>query len=339
VRLTLAAFVVLSTLAAVVARQGASSSPKVSPIAVSLRGVHTTAAGSVWASGTGGTIFRPDGPLQHTCAIPIGGDKLDFRGVWAWDGKRAVVMSSGTGDLSRLYSTNDGCRTWRLLFQNPDAGGFWDALVFADEKRGLLLGDPVGGRFSVFHTDDGGEHWQRDEDAGLAANLGESVFAASNSALALSSTAAWFGTGGAAHARVFRLNPAGKWTAAVTPLASGTESTGIFSVAFRDGRHGVAVGGDYKEPARRDGTAAFSSDAGATWLEASRMPGGYRSAVAWSAPAAAWIAVGPTGVDVSSDDGKNWASLPQTGGNALSLPWVVGAQGRIGQINEKLIRR
>jgi photosystem II stability/assembly factor-like uncharacterized protein len=301
---------------------------------VSLRGVHTTATGIVWASGTGGTIFHRDGSFQHACAVPVGGDTLDFRGVWGWDSERAVVMSSGTGDLSRLYSTRDGCRTWRLLFQNPDAGGFWDALLFADEKRGFLLGDPVGGRFSVFRTDDGGEHWRRDEDAGLAANAGESVFAASNSALALSGTAAWFGTGGAARARVFRCNPSGNWTAAVTPLAAGSESAGVFSVAFRDRWHGVAVGGDYKEPARREGTAAFSSDGGATWQAASQTAGGYRSAVAWSVRGRAWVAVGPNGVDVSSDDGKSWIPLRQEGGNAVSLPWLVGPRGRLVRIDE-----
>jgi hypothetical protein len=37
-------------------------------------------------------------------------------------------MSSGKGDLSRLYKTTDGCQTWKLLFTNLDPDGFWDAL-------------------------------------------------------------------------------------------------------------------------------------------------------------------------------------------------------------------
>jgi hypothetical protein len=43
----------------------------------------------------------------------------------------AVVMSSGKGDLSRLYKTRDACRSWRLVFTNPDREGSWAAIQFA----------------------------------------------------------------------------------------------------------------------------------------------------------------------------------------------------------------
>ena len=104
----------------------------------------------------------------------------------------------------------------------------------------------------------------------------------------------------------------------------GGESSGIFSLAFRDATHGVAVGGDYKQPERRDGTAAFTSDGGVTWTAASEPPAGYRSAVAWDEMLRAWVAVGPTGSDISYDDGKMWKQFDKAGWNALSLPWAVG---------------
>src|SRR5437764_11553329 len=88
--------------------------------------------GRNWASGSSGMVLRSedDGSVWQNCTMPEGGERLDFRGVWAWDAEHAVVMSSGTGDVSRLYETTDGCATWHLLFQNPDASGFWDALCF-----------------------------------------------------------------------------------------------------------------------------------------------------------------------------------------------------------------
>jgi photosystem II stability/assembly factor-like uncharacterized protein len=68
-------------------------------------------------------------------------------------------MSSGKGDLSRIYKTTDGCRTWKLLFTNPDKEGFWDAIQFADANHfpadkdfGMLVGDPVDGKFTTFVT-------------------------------------------------------------------------------------------------------------------------------------------------------------------------------------------
>lgn len=99
----------------------------------SLRGIHNVGGGVVWASGTQGTVLHTvdDGQTWETCAVPQGAEKLDFRGIQAFDANTAVVMSSGLGDLSRLYKTKDACRTWKLVFTNPDKSGFWDALQFA----------------------------------------------------------------------------------------------------------------------------------------------------------------------------------------------------------------
>src|SRR3954467_12011764 len=120
-----------------------------------LRGVHNAGKGIIWASGTGGTVLRSedDGFVWQKCSIPPDARSLDFRGVWAWDANHSVVMSSGTGDVSRVYETVDGGTSWRLLFQNPDPTGFWDGIAFSG-KHGMLVGDPVDGRFTVFHTKD-----------------------------------------------------------------------------------------------------------------------------------------------------------------------------------------
>ena len=139
----------------------------------SLRGIHNVGAGVAWASGTNGTVLRTEdgGYLWQTCTIPPGAEKLDFRGIQAFDANTAIVMSSGPGDQSRLYKTTDGCQTWKLLFTNPDKEGFWDALVFnlqepthpsSDWKahaRGFLVGDPVDGKFVIYSSNDSGQTW------------------------------------------------------------------------------------------------------------------------------------------------------------------------------------
>src|SRR5271163_2825205 len=115
----------------------------------SLRGIHNVGGGVAWASGTHGTVRRTEdgGYLWQTCAIPPGAEKLDFRGVQAFDENTAIVMSSGPGDQSRLYKTTDGCQTWKLLFTNPDPTGFFDAIDFVGPQndhhagKGLLIGD------------------------------------------------------------------------------------------------------------------------------------------------------------------------------------------------------
>src|ERR1700683_3895550 len=156
-----------------------------------LRGIHNVGGGVVWASGTQGTVLHTtdDGQTWQTCAVPQGAEKLDFRGIQAFDRKTAVVMSSGPGDLSRLYKTSDACRTWKLVFTNPDKDGFWDAIQFSRRAFGILIGDQVNGHFPVFLSSDAGDTWQPIDRKALAtADQNQSFFAASNSSLLVDAT-------------------------------------------------------------------------------------------------------------------------------------------------------
>ena len=301
-----------------------------------LRGIHNVDGSVIWASGGNGTVLRSEdaGYMWQNCKVLPEVAKLDFRAVFAWDANHADAMSSGTGTASRLYETTDGGATWRLLFENPDAQGFWDALTFRGNS-GFILGDPVDGRFVLYRSDDLGHHWHREANSGLAAAIeGEGVFAASNSSLVvLSNSTVLFATGGIGGPRVFRSDNSGNWAAARVPIAGHKESAGIFSLAFRDDTHGVAVGGDYKTPTETAGTAAWTADGGATWHAATSSPSGYRSSVAWDQKLEAWIAAGPNGADISHDDGRNWKHLDSGNWNALSLPWVAGPKGRIASLD------
>jgi photosystem II stability/assembly factor-like uncharacterized protein len=359
-----ATLMVFSAGAPLLCAQDKTSGPWVmqsSGTTAGLRGIHAVGGGVAWASGTDGTVLRTEdgGYMWQRCAMPPGAEKLDFRGIWAWDENTALVMSSGPGDLSRVYKTTDGCSHWTLTATNPDKDGFWDAMVFSSRKRGEILGDPVGSTFSLFETDDGGMHWEKETDSGLrAGSKAEGAFAASNSALAFAvyqhgdqtplNGTTWdiFGTGGLRGAYIFVRTthlvlkdiqdglgalPSvdAKWQRVPAPLAGGTTSSGVFSIAFRDEKSGIAVGGDYAKPRESAGTAACTTDGGRHWTAAKKPPHGYRSAVAWDSDAKAWVAVGTNGSDISYDDGKTWTPLDNGNWNALSLPWVVGPQGRI----------
>ncbi|HKR28434.1 MAG TPA: hypothetical protein VJS11_13315 [Acidobacteriaceae bacterium] len=127
--------------------------------------------------------------------------------------------------------------------------------------------------------------------------------------------------------------PKDLWAKTITPVASGSTSAGIFSVA-EAGQIILVVGGDYTKPNESAGTAAWSADGGKTWTAAAKPPHGYRSAVAWDAEANAWITAGTNGSDISYDDGKTWEPLDDGNWNALSLPWVVGPEGRIAKLGK-----
>ena len=75
----------------------------------------------VWASGTGGTWLRTlDSGAHWTSGVVAGAADLDFRGIRAWTANTAILLSSGTGEKSRIYKTTDGGARWTLLFTNPD---------------------------------------------------------------------------------------------------------------------------------------------------------------------------------------------------------------------------
>lgn len=338
-----------------------------------LRGIDSVDGSVAWASGTGGTVLRTvDGGQRWTrCATPDAdkdGATLDFRGVQAWDAQTAIVMASGPGDKSRLYKTEDGCRTWKLVAKNEDKDGFWDCLQFLyasgrDKGRiGHLIGDPVNDKFPEFWTYDYGKTWARDSRShpeAASAKNGESIFAASNSAMVLIRGGTLFVTGGStSRSRTLELHVRHdpyvffRFVGGDIPMKHGP-SAGAFSVAARLGpdsvavedrlnyieratRTGdvlVAVGGDYTKPNDPSGTAAWSSDGGLHWTASTTPPHGYRSAVQWSESMKAWFTVGTNGSDISRDDGRTWQPLDNGNWNALSLPFVVGPHGRIARLN------
>jgi photosystem II stability/assembly factor-like uncharacterized protein len=318
-----------------------------SRITAELRGISSVDGRVAWASGTGGTVLQTvDGGVHwKTCAIPDGaadGATLDIRGVQAWDAKEALVMASGPGEKSRLFRTFDGCRSWIPELKEEFPQGRMDALVFqhgnfgfaiGDDRTGVLVGEPIGSQFET-KVMVLGKGWFEDMN-GCKVQAGDTAFALSNSSIFVFGSRRYvLGVGGKAGASVlisplmFNTSGSDPCRRVAVPIAGG-----VYSVYFRDLQHGVVVGGDAKKP--EDGGAAFTSDMGLHWTAAATPPHGFRSAVAWSDGLKAWVAVGPTGSDVSRDDGKTWSRLDDGAWNALSLPFVVGPQGRIGRLAVK----
>ncbi len=172
--------------------------------------------------------------------------------------------------------------------------------------------------------DSTGESWGKASPERMPAALpGEGAFAASGTCLVVHAGGiAWFGTGGAEVARVFRSVDSGRsWTVHRTPIAAGNSSSGIFSLAFRIASEGVAVGGDYKRPELGERIVATTSDGGHTWTRHEGPgPGGFRSAVVYARASAkpVLIAVGPTGSDLSNDGGMSWVALGKSGFHAAA---------------------
>jgi photosystem II stability/assembly factor-like uncharacterized protein len=263
---------------------------------------------------------------------------LDFRDIETVDGNTTYLLSSGPGPASRIYKTTDGGSNWALIYPNTDRDGFWDAIAFWDSTHGILLGDPVNGRLTILTTSDG-ITWQTQK--GPSAEKDEGAFAASGTCLFTRGTReAWFATGGPSGGRVFHTSDGGQtWSVAKTPVRHDSANAGIFSLGFSDGRHGVAVGGDYSKAAESMANIALTEDGGKTWTApAGARPSGYRSAVTYLSGADIWLTVGTSGSDVSRDGGKTWKNFGDAAYNAMSFTasgagWAVGPNGAVARFD------
>ena len=294
----------------------------------------------VWASGTRGTYLRTiDGGAHWTAATVPGAETLDFRDVQGVDADTAYLLSIGKGSNSRIYKTTDAGAHWSLSLENSDADGFFDEMAFWNPRHGILVGDQVDGQMVVMGTEDGGATWQRLKVP--PALPGEGAFAASGTGITvLGDRDVWIGTGGKDAARVYHSGDAGRtWSVVSTPIRADSAEAGIFSVAFSDALHGIAVGGSYRKFNETTGNIAVTADGGKTWtVPAGAPPKGFRSAVAYLADRKVWIAVGTSGADVSNDGGENWQAFDSGNYNAVSFAssrvgWAVGPAGRIAKFS------
>ena len=305
-----------------------------------LRGVSAVSDRVAWVSGANSTVLRTvDGGATWE-KLTVTSDTLDFRDIDAIDAETAYVLSIGNGPLSRIYKTTDGGKTWTLQFRIEDPRVFLDAMSFWDANNGIAFGDSFNSHMFVLTTKDGGREWGRLLPSNLPPALdNEGAFAASGTNIALfGKSHAWIGTGAASKARVLRTSDRGRtWQVADTPLAAGP-SSGIFSIAFRDAKRGVIVGGDYRKEQEAVDNLAVTNDGGITWTLVKGLTG-FRSVVMYMPGTKTILAFGPTGGDFSRDDGLTWKKIDGPGFDTFSfvrgksIGWGAGANGAVGRID------
>ncbi len=314
-----------------------TSTIQTSHTAENLRGISTPATNVAWASGTHGTYLRTiDGGSTWNVAQVPGAESLDFRDVEAFSADLAYLLAAGPGDQSRIYKTTDAGHTWSLQFTNKDPKGFFDCMAFWNPKRGIAVGDPVNNKFELISTEDGGKTWKPIPPDDLPpAIAGEGAFAASGTCIAVQGKKnVWFATGGKA-ARVFHSSDASKsWTVAETPIVHGADSTGIFSIAFRDSKHGVIAGGDYQHPEADGPNLGVSNDGGRTWVLSPVSPQWYFSVVVFTTnhEGKEVFALGTAHAACASTTATQWQKIWDLNLNAVSPSGEIFAVGPKGLI-------
>ena len=194
--------------------------------------------------------------------------------VYAFDGLNAFV---GTVDFNSgaayLYRTTNGGASWTVLNEanngiSFEPFGFIDDIRFFDAQNGIVIGDPdATGRFVIYTTRDGGNHWVRNNTAPqvIAPNeigiIGGAAFITPNT---------YFFTTNPQN-RLFKSDDRGlTFREIVTPYRlDTTRQAGFVGINFWDDRNGIAYT-NYNplQPGGAIGTepnAIRTTDGGETW--------------------------------------------------------------------------
>lgn len=303
----------------------------------SLRGLSPVTSEIAWASGSGGTWLRTiDGGKTWEHGVIAGLDTVDFRSIHAFDAMTAVAVSAGQPAV--IYKTTDGGASWELKYQEDNQLAFFDGLSFPSPDLGYVVGDPLGGKWTILKTTNQGESWYP-IDSLPGAEIGEAAFAASATSLIADGSKIWLGTGGTVSNIHYSPDGGSSWKQVKSPFIQGEPSQGIFSLASLGSGQIAAVGGDYLDESMREGVAANFLSSTQEWTPAQNSPGGYRSGVSYFSMQKWLIAVGPGGSDFSKDGGVTWETFSEEGfhavkrGHADGSIWASGAKGRIAKLS------
>ena len=298
----------------------------------SIRGLSVVDDKTIWVSGSNGTVGRSlDSGATWRWMTVKGFEKTDFRDIEGFDKTTAVIM--GIAEPAYMLRTTNGGDSWQVVFENKTKGMFLDAMEFWNEQAGIVIGDPINGHFFIARTFDGGQTWQGiPEKISPVADSGEACFASSGTNIRkLTNKEAVFITGGLVsnvHIRDSKKR---------LPLVDGKESTGANSIAVKNKKTWMVVGGDFNSKDDATKNTVITVDAGKTWKSPIAPPTGYRSCIEYLKKKQ-WITCGLNGVDISNDDGNTFSNISKEGFHVVrkakkgKAVYFAGGGGRIGKL-------
>ena len=300
----------------------------------SIRGLSAVNDRVVWVSGNDGMVGKSlDSGLTWNWMRVKGFEKTDFRDVEAFNESVAVIM--GIDQPAYILRTMDGGETWKIVYENKTKGMFLDAMEFWNEQSGIVIGDPVNGKFFIARTFNGGNSWQNIPEKNYpVADTGEACFAASGTNIRkVGNDAACFVSGGL-RSRLFI-----KDKKIELPILQGKQTTGANSMAIKNKKTFIIVGGDFNTPDSTNKNCVITVDGGNTWKYPLTPPNGYRSCVEHISKQR-WISCGLNGVDISNDEGNTWKWISTQSFNVCGKAkrgksiFLAGNNGTIGKLSE-----
>jgi hypothetical protein len=266
------------------------------PVAGTLASVSAPTDNAVWAAGytssTSGPplVVRTTNGGTWTNALGTGiGAAVPLFNIWGIDENTALVTGS-TSAATFVYKTTNGGANWTQVF--TQTGGFMDGIVMKDANNGVMYGDPVGGRWSLWKTTNGGTNW--DSTGMFLAQAGSE--AGWNNSMAVVGNNLWFGTN---NTKIYYSSNFGtNWVAQPTTGEVGANGTVVWFNSATNGMMGGA-------------TLLTTTNAGTNWVaNAGTGTGNYVGITGigsnW------WTVRGTAIVGTSTNNGANWSTAYTT---------------------------
>jgi len=200
-----------------------------SGVTTALQSISAVDNNVAWICGDGGVVLRTVNggtTWENKSGAPIPAT-TGLVNIFAWDSSNAICTgSTATGTF--VYRTTNGGTTWTEVL--TQTGGFIDAIWMFSATDGIMYGDPVGARWSLWKTTNGGATW---DSTGLyLAQVGAE--AGWNNAMYVNGSTVYFGTNSS---RVYYSTNSGtSWTAQAMTL------TNSFGIWFNSPTKGIATG-------------------------------------------------------------------------------------------------
>jgi len=200
---------------------------------------------TIYVSGTNSSVYKSDnaGESWQQVNSPGKHDKLQYRDILI-DQDKIVLMSAGVKDQSRVYTSLNQGKDWKLNLIGKQESDFYDCITNAKGET-WLYGDSKDGMLTVFSAEQNASGWKK-ETLPFNANLNEGGFASSGTCINSNSDGDIIvGTGNTESPRLLLKKQNRDWQSITTPFEGG-EAGGVFSVQFQD-NNVYAFGGSLKE--------------------------------------------------------------------------------------------
>ena len=267
-----------------------------SPVTSLLYSVSAVNDNVVWACGAGGVVLRTADAGNTWSQTASPNSSIEFFTIQGIDALTAIVSGSDANTFA--YKTIDGGATWTQTFSQ--AGGFIDALKAFNGIPGAygLIGDPVGGRWTIFESNDYGSTW---DSTGLYNPAAPGEAGWNNSYfVATPGSSGWYGT---KNTKVINAFSNGTYADLPTPGL-----TNSFAIWGNDNSR-LMTGGD--------NIMLYSADGGASWANTNAIGTGDIAGIVGHA-SRWWYARGSS-VYFSTDDGANWTTDYTTTGTYFHM--------------------